>query len=374
LNRRRFLKYAGSTAAVIGASALGLDYLLKPTPLIEQTFTSSTEAISTTSVSTTSSASTTETSTSGELPPIDLAANDLGGYVFHDYSGNGMLDEGEPFVNDVEIVAQGYYATLKVKPQNGIYVFRNLPGDRYKLYPVSADNRFRYMCRSNVEPVETKQGYTVDFRGRQRQDMALMEGFLTLPFSSRTKFETSNLYDWDPRIGYVKRWNGTTFSIRDDKGPDNHTGIDYRINTGSPVIAPAPGIIEYHGVGSNGQIWLQILHDPNNRLSTGYNHLSRITVADGEKIARGQKIAETGTTGTKVPHLHLNIQKAFSSSLGFHLGFFDLYKPIFPIDEKSSGFWARTDQGNDFWRTYPEITNPNLFGYWTKDNDPQYPF
>jgi len=30
LNRRRFLKYAGTTAAVVGASALGLDYLLKP--------------------------------------------------------------------------------------------------------------------------------------------------------------------------------------------------------------------------------------------------------------------------------------------------------------------------------------------------------
>jgi len=30
LNRRRFLKYAGGTVVVIGASALGLDYLLKP--------------------------------------------------------------------------------------------------------------------------------------------------------------------------------------------------------------------------------------------------------------------------------------------------------------------------------------------------------
>lgn len=30
MNRRRFLKYAGATAAVVGASAVGLDYLLKP--------------------------------------------------------------------------------------------------------------------------------------------------------------------------------------------------------------------------------------------------------------------------------------------------------------------------------------------------------
>ena len=32
LNRRRFLKYAGGTAAVVGASALGLDYFLTPRP------------------------------------------------------------------------------------------------------------------------------------------------------------------------------------------------------------------------------------------------------------------------------------------------------------------------------------------------------
>jgi hypothetical protein len=30
LNRRKFLKYAGATGAVLGASALGLDYILSP--------------------------------------------------------------------------------------------------------------------------------------------------------------------------------------------------------------------------------------------------------------------------------------------------------------------------------------------------------
>jgi len=93
LNRRRFLKYAGATAAVIGGSALGLDYLLRPTLPTEHMLTSSTEAISTTSLLSTSSVTTTETSTTGGLPSLDLGANDLGGYVFHDYSGNGALDE-----------------------------------------------------------------------------------------------------------------------------------------------------------------------------------------------------------------------------------------------------------------------------------------
>jgi len=40
LNRRKFLKYAGATVAVVGASALGLDYFLKPqTPNVSLTTT-----------------------------------------------------------------------------------------------------------------------------------------------------------------------------------------------------------------------------------------------------------------------------------------------------------------------------------------------
>jgi len=43
LNRRRFLKYAGATATVVGASALGLDYLLEP-KLNNQTMSSTTSS------------------------------------------------------------------------------------------------------------------------------------------------------------------------------------------------------------------------------------------------------------------------------------------------------------------------------------------
>ena len=377
MNRRRFLKYAGSTAAVIGASALGLDYLLKPTPLIEQTFTSSTETISTTSVSTTSSASTTETSSSRELPSLDLGANDLGGYVFHDYSGNGMLDEGEPFVNDVEIVAQGYYATLKVKPQSGIYVFKDLPKYKsYKICPVHPENKFRFMWRSPEEVIETRIGYTIDtFRGKQRLDLALGEGFLTLPLRSNAHYTISGFYDWDPRVEHVKWWNGAvlvpgdTTPTRYRTGFDNHSGIDYSIEVGSPIVAPAPGTVRGRQIGPQGQLGVQIYHDSID-FWTFYNHLSRIDVQEGQRVSRGQKFAESGESGTTFPHLHFNT-KWVDTDRSF--GFFDFYRPIFPMGEESSGFWSlRSDTEGPVWRKYPREKNPNLLGYWTKDNDPQY--
>ncbi len=48
LNRRRFLKYAGASAAVVGASAVGLHYLLKP-PTATQTYSTSSTSTKTTS-------------------------------------------------------------------------------------------------------------------------------------------------------------------------------------------------------------------------------------------------------------------------------------------------------------------------------------
>ena len=57
MNRRRFLKYAGTTAAVVGASALGIDYLLRPNPFTQNQNSTSSHTI-------TSNASSTELTSS----------------------------------------------------------------------------------------------------------------------------------------------------------------------------------------------------------------------------------------------------------------------------------------------------------------------
>lgn len=67
MNRRRFLKYAGATAAVVGASALGLDYLSSPQPRIPNaTFSSISSSL-------VSSHTSTIESTSSVLPPSTLS-------------------------------------------------------------------------------------------------------------------------------------------------------------------------------------------------------------------------------------------------------------------------------------------------------------
>jgi hypothetical protein len=49
-------------------------------------------------------------------------------------------------------------------------------------------------------------------------------------------------------------------------------------------------------------------------------------------------------------------------------------RPVLSIDEGSSGFWSlKSDIEGPVWRKYPKEKNPDLLGYWTKENDPQYP-
>jgi hypothetical protein len=57
LDRRRFLKYAGATATVVGVSALSLDYLRLRSSITSTSSTQSSTAQSTTLTSTTGSSS-----------------------------------------------------------------------------------------------------------------------------------------------------------------------------------------------------------------------------------------------------------------------------------------------------------------------------
>lgn len=86
-----------------------------------------------------------------------------------------------------------------------------------------------------------------------------------------------------------------------------HNGIDIGVPNGTPVIAPSDGTITSIYSNSAGGKQLILKHD--NGFTTGYAHLSKYTVASGDKVTKGQKIAETGSTGKVTgPHLHLTVR------------------------------------------------------------------
>jgi murein DD-endopeptidase MepM/ murein hydrolase activator NlpD len=85
-----------------------------------------------------------------------------------------------------------------------------------------------------------------------------------------------------------------------------HTGCDFSAPTGTPVYATGDGVVilseAMSGYGN------QVEVDHGFGYITKYAHLSAFSVRKGQKVKRGQKIGEVGTTGVSVsPHLHYEI-------------------------------------------------------------------
>ena len=86
----------------------------------------------------------------------------------------------------------------------------------------------------------------------------------------------------------------------------NHKGIDIGANKGTKIYAAMEGTVtkvsSYGDYGNHLKI-------TNGNVTTLYAHCNKIYVQQGQKIAKGQEIAEVGSTGrTTGPHLHFEIQ------------------------------------------------------------------
>ncbi len=85
-----------------------------------------------------------------------------------------------------------------------------------------------------------------------------------------------------------------------------HQGQDITVKSGTPIYAPANGIVKraYYAGGFGNHIKL----DHGNGYSTLFAHLSKIKVKHGQKVKRGDVIGLTGNTGrSTAPHLHYEI-------------------------------------------------------------------
>ncbi|HXJ52900.1 MAG TPA: peptidoglycan DD-metalloendopeptidase family protein [Burkholderiales bacterium] len=85
-------------------------------------------------------------------------------------------------------------------------------------------------------------------------------------------------------------------------------GIDIDGKPGDAIVAAAPGHVTYIGSGIPGMGKLVVLkHD--NGFITVYAHNRNILVKEKQAVARGQKIAELGSTDSERPKLHFQIRK-----------------------------------------------------------------
>jgi hypothetical protein len=89
-----------------------------------------------------------------------------------------------------------------------------------------------------------------------------------------------------------------------------HRGIDIAADAGTAVVAARSGTVTYAGpLGSSGNV----VAVRNGRHAVSYLHLGAVSVSRGDRVAKGARVGEVGTTGRRSvsePHLHFGVRLA----------------------------------------------------------------
>jgi murein DD-endopeptidase MepM/ murein hydrolase activator NlpD len=109
-----------------------------------------------------------------------------------------------------------------------------------------------------------------------------------------------------PTVGYFT----SGFGIR--KSPYGgrikmHEGLDIANRPGTPIKAPADGVVSF--VDSKAGYGQTLIIDHGYGVETWYGHTRKVTVTKGQKIRRGETVALMGNSGRSTgPHVHYEVR------------------------------------------------------------------
>ncbi len=113
-----------------------------------------------------------------------------------------------------------------------------------------------------------------------------------------------------PAIWPVRGWLTSNFGPRVSPFTETtqmHDGLDIAGPIGTPILAPAAGVVAT--AGANGSYGNYVAIDHGYGIQTRYGHLQSIKVKVGERIKRHQPIATLGNSGRSTgPHLHYEVR------------------------------------------------------------------
>jgi murein DD-endopeptidase MepM/ murein hydrolase activator NlpD len=85
-----------------------------------------------------------------------------------------------------------------------------------------------------------------------------------------------------------------------------HEGLDFTAMHGTPILAAADGLVTRSGWEDTYGNIVEVTHAEG--FMTRYAHISKRLVTEGQRIKRGQHIADVGSTGRSTgPHLHYEV-------------------------------------------------------------------
>ncbi len=168
------------------------------------------------------------------------------------------------------IVERKRAATGEVQLGNLTYAGLSGEGTRLQLVRFAADGKDQWFDAKGV--------------GSQKSSGAMMPvaGRLTSGFGMRRH----------PVLGYARM----------------HKGLDIAAPMGAPIRAPMDGVVQMAGWAGGYGKFVKLSHGQG--MATGFGHMSRIAVASGTRVQRGQVIGFVGSTGVSTgAHLHYELWK-----------------------------------------------------------------
>lgn len=113
-----------------------------------------------------------------------------------------------------------------------------------------------------------------------------------------------------PAIRPTKGWITSRFGYR--KSPFTgrrqfHAGLDFAARQGTPIIAPASGVVTF--AANKGLMGKMLVINHGHGMVTRYGHIYKFLKEKGAKVKRGETIALVGNTGRSTgPHLHYEVR------------------------------------------------------------------
>ncbi|MBN2059219.1 MAG: M23 family metallopeptidase [Deltaproteobacteria bacterium] len=181
------------------------------------------------------------------------------------------------------------------------------------------ENNFQFLGIGGSDPALLDPKYTVEKAHRKlvrlmHQSLDNLDTEISLQTQKKSELysfleERKSMLSCTPSIWPTKGWITSNFGNRISPFTDQkefHSGLDISARTGSPIIAPADGIVD--SIGSTYGFGKTIIIKHGYGHKTKYAHLSEYLVKKGEKVKRGQHIGLVGSSGrTTGPHLHYEV-------------------------------------------------------------------
>ena len=215
---------------------------------------------------------------------------------------------GTAFVAAVSVRAVEYHR-MQAKLSHVSAQFLEMKGTMLSLQQAEKDFRKLFSLKSKsavLESADPGDSGSLDMEELRKQIETAMQSVSEIRgyIAQQKDIHLATTVGWPVSGTLSSPYGYRNHPVHDEK--KFHTGVDISVPPGSEVKATAQGIVSFAGWTEGSGIVVVVEHG--HGFSTAYAHNRKAVVRVGQRIARGEVVAQSGSTGVSTgPHVHYEI-------------------------------------------------------------------